>query len=218
VQNNYTVIPGSAYYNPDLEYGRSLLDSPHKIVIAPTILLPFGEGRPFLSESRVADLLLGGWANTPVLTFQSGFPIGVSQNAPSTTYLFGGTPRPNIVPGEEFGVPGDITDRIKQDTRDNLYLNKDAFETAPANEFGNAPRILPGLYSPWRNNIDLSISKQVQTGGGTSASVRIEVLNMFNLVQWASPASTAFGNSSFGQIRNQANNMRQVQFTLRFQF
>ena len=48
--------------------------------------------------------------------------------------------------------------------------------------------------------------------------MRIEVLNVFNQVQWAAPASTALGNSSFGQITNQANNMRMVQFTLRFAF
>ena len=41
---------------------------------------------------------------------------------------------------------------------------------------------------------------------------------MLNLVQWAAPASAAFSNSSFGQITNQANNMRMMQFTARFQF
>ena len=46
----------------------------------------------------------------------------------------------------------------------------------------------------------------------------MEVLNLLNLVQWAAPASSAFGNSSFGQITNQANNMRMMQFTARFQF
>jgi len=44
------------------------------------------------------------------------------------------------------------------------------------------------------------------------------VLNVFNSVQWAAPASSAFGNSAFGQINNQANNMRMIQFTLRFLF
>jgi hypothetical protein len=48
--------------------------------------------------------------------------------------------------------------------------------------------------------------------------VRMEVLNIFNIVQWASPASSAFGNSSFGQLTNQANNMRMIQFTIRFSF
>jgi len=72
--------------------------------------------------------------------------------------------------------------------------------------------------SPWRNNVDLGVNKTFRTGGSTSASVRLEVLNIFNIVQWAAPASSAFGNSSYGQINTQANNMRMVQFTLRFAF
>jgi hypothetical protein len=51
VQNNYTVIPGSDYYNPDLEYGRSLLDSPHKIVISPIMQLSFAK-EPAASSAR----------------------------------------------------------------------------------------------------------------------------------------------------------------------
>ena len=135
-----------------------------------------------------------------------------------TPYLFGGTLRPNVVPGADFLVPGDITDRIKNDTTDNLYLNRAAFTATPSNQFGNAPRTLPGVYSPWRNNMDLSVSKNFSTGKGTTLNARMEVLNILNLVQWAAPASSAFGNSSFGQITNQANNMRLIQFTARFQF
>ena len=89
LQNNYTVIEGSPYYNPDQEYGRSLLDSPHKIVIAPTVNLPFGEGHKW-AQTGVADMLLGGWSVTAVATFQSGFPIGVSQNENTASFLFGG--------------------------------------------------------------------------------------------------------------------------------
>jgi len=217
LQNNYTVIPGSPYYNPDQEYGRSLLDSPHKIVIAPTLLLPFGEGKRF-GSSGLGEAILGGWSITPVITLQSGFPIGISQNQPSQSFLYGNGLRPNLVPGQDFLVPGDITDRITANTTDNLYLNKNAFVTAAANTFGNAPRILPGVFSPWRNNVDLGIRKNVRTGGHTSASVNIEVLNMLNLVQWAAMASSQFGNASFGQITTQANNMRMIQFTLRFAF
>jgi hypothetical protein len=218
LQNNYTVVPDSPYYNPDQEYGLSLLDSPHKIVVAPTVKLPFGEGQRFLAEGRVANILLGGWSITPVITFSSGFPMGVSQNLTSTSFLLGNNLRPNVVPGADFVVAGDITDRIRANTGDNVYFNRNAFTAVLSNQFGNAPRTLPGVYSPWRNNVDLSVSKKVDTGGRTSLSARIEVLNMLNLVQWAAPASSAFGNASFGQIRNQANNMRMVQFTVRFQF
>jgi hypothetical protein len=217
LQNNYTVIPGSPYYNPDLEYGRSLLDSTHKIIIAPTVMLPFGEGKRWAREG-VAAAVLGDWSITPVVQLQSGFPIGVSQNQATQSFLFGNGIRPTIVPGQDFLVPGDITDRITANVTDNLYLNKNAFSTTPVNQFADTSRILPGIYSPWRNNVDLGIRKNVRTGGGTSASINIEVLNMFNIVQWAAMASSQFGNSSFGQINNQANNMRMIQFTVRFQF
>jgi hypothetical protein len=206
LQNNYVVIPGSPYYNPDAEYGRSLLDSPHKLVVAPTLNGPVG------------GWLAGGWSVTTVVTLQSGFPMGVTQNQTTTPFLFGGTQRPNLVPGAGLLVDGDITDRIRANVDDNLYFNKGAFAAAPANQFGNSPRTLPGVLSPWRNNVDLSISKRVKTGGTTIASARIEVLNVFDTVQWAAPASAAFGNAAFGQIRNQANNMRMMQFTFRFAF
>jgi hypothetical protein len=217
LQNNYTVVPGSPYYDPDQEYGRSLLDSPHKVVLAPTFMLPFGEGKRFMANSRVGGAVLGGWSITPVVTLQAGFPLGVSQNVTGTAFLYGGTQRPNIVAGQDFLMPGNITDRITASTTDNLYYNKSAFVASALNTFGNAPRTL-GVYSPWRNNVDLSVSKQVKTGGSTAATIRLEVLNIFNIVQWAAPASSALGNSSFGQITSQANNMRMVQFTLRFQF
>ena len=67
-------------------------------------------------------------------------------------------------------------------------------------------------------HVDLSVRKETPTGAGTSLSLRVEVLNLFNQVHWAAPASSAFGNSNFGLITNQANNMRMVQFTARFQF
>jgi hypothetical protein len=221
IQNNYEVIPGSSYYNPELEYGRSLLDSPHKIVIAPTVMLPFGEGHKFLTNSRIGNALLGGWSITPVATIQSGFPMGVTQlltTSNGLSFLFGGTPRPNLVPGQDILTAGDITDRITANTNDNVYFNKAAFSTSALNTFGNAPRTLPGVLSPWRDNFDLSVAKTVRTGGQTNLNIRLEVLNMFNIVQWAAPASSVFGNSAFGQINNQANNMRMIQFTLRFGF
>jgi hypothetical protein len=221
IQNNYEVIPGSPYYNPELEYGRSLLDSPHKIVIAPTVMLPFGEGHKFLTNSRIGNALLGGWSITPVATIQSGFPMGVTQlltTSNGLSFLFGGTPRPNLVPGQDILTAGNITDRITANTNDNVYFNRAAFSTSALNTFGNAPRTLPGVLSPWRDNFDLSVAKTVRTGGQTNVNIRLEVLNMLNIVQWAAPASSVFGNSSFGQINNQANNMRMIQFTLRFGF
>lgn len=218
LQNNYTVIEGSPYYNPDQEYGRSPLDTPHKIVLAPTLNLPFGDGKKWFT-SGLANVLLGDWSLTSVVTFNSGFPMGASQLVTGRfNYLFGGTPRPTVVPGQDFVIDSDVTERIRGNVSDNRYLNQNAFSTTPADQFGNAPRTLPGAYSPWRNNVDLSIRKGFGLGGNMRATFRMEVLNVLNQVQWAAPASSVFGNAQFGQITNQANNMRMMQFTFRFEF
>jgi trimeric autotransporter adhesin len=218
VQNNYVLVPWSPYYNPDSEYGRSLLDSPHKLVLAPTLLLPFGHDRRFLSRSELGDLLLGGWSVTAVYQAQSGFPLGVSENITGTPFLFGGTIRPDLVAGEPVVNGSDVTERIRANTTDNQYFNLAAFRAVPKNQFGNAPRTLPGVLSPFRNSFSMSAAKQMALPGRASASVRVELLNLFNTVQWASLASSAFGNSSFGQVRTQANNMRSIQFTLRISY
>lgn len=218
VQNSYVLVPWSEYYNPDSEYGRSLLDSPHKTTIAPTVLLPFGEGKRFLSNSRIGNAILGGWSITGVAQFQSGFPMGISQNITGGQFLMGGSVRPNIVDGQEFTAPGDITERIRNSTTDNQYFNLAAFQAVARNRFGNAPRTLPGVLSPFRSSFSMSAAKQVGLPGRANASIRFELLNPFNIVQWAALASSALGNSSFGQVRNQANNMRSVQLTIRVSY
>ena len=69
--------------------------------MTPTVQLPFGEGRRFFNESRIANAILGNWTISAVIQMQSGFPIGVSQNT-NNTNLLGSDQRPNIVPGQEF--------------------------------------------------------------------------------------------------------------------
>jgi hypothetical protein len=218
LQNNYVMVPWSPYYDPDSEYSRSLLDSPHKITLQPTLILPFGSGKRWLSESRAGNAILGGISITAVVQFQSGFPMGISQNVSGTQFLMGGTLRPDVVPGQDFVLDEDVTERIRQNTTNNQYFNLAAFQAVPRNRFGNAPRTLPGVLSPFRNSFSMSVSKQVGLPGRAAASLRLELLNPLNLVQWAALASSALGNSSFGQVRNQANNMRSVQFTARVSF
>ena len=214
--NHYSFIEGSSYFDPGAEYGRSLIDSPHKVSMTPTFQLPFGEGRRFLNESRVANAILGNWTISAVIQMQSGFPIGVSQNT-NNTNLLGAAQRPNIVPGQEF-VLGDITDRLRADPSDDRYLNAAAFSAAPAGTFGNAPRILPGAYSPWRNSTDVAINKDIRFGGGKRATLRLEIINLFDNPWYAAMSSVAFGNNNFGKVESQGNYSRTMQVTGRFSF
>jgi hypothetical protein len=216
VLDNYTVIPGSPQYNPDLHYGLSLLDSPHKLVISPIVELPFGNGRRFLNQEGMLDYLVGGWSVSFVGSIQSGFPLGVSQNN-NNTGLFGANQRPNVKPGVPFLMPGDITERLKQDVvNDNKYLNPDAFELAPAQTFGNAPRILPDVRGPGRASLDMALNKDIRTKGTSKLIVRVEVINLTNTPYYAGFASLAFGSANFSQVTTQANYSRLTQITLRY--
>ena len=214
--NHYTFIEGSSYFNPDAEYGVSLIDSPHKVSMTPTFQLPFGEGRRFLNTSRIANAILGNWTIAAVIQMQSGFPIGVSQNT-NNTNLLGAAQRPNIVPGQEF-VLGDITDRLRANPDDDRYLNAAAFSAAAAGTFGDAPRILPGAYSPWRNSTDIAINKDIRFGGGKRAGLRLEIINVFDNPWYAAMSSVAFGNNNFGRVVSQGNYSRTMQITGRFSF
>src|SRR5204862_290028 len=94
ILDNYNYIPGSPNYNPDVDYGVSLNDMAHKLVIAPIVQLPFGSGA--LAQRTLRGYLIGGWTIAAVAMVQSGFPIPITQ-APNTTNLNGSGQRPNVV-------------------------------------------------------------------------------------------------------------------------
>ncbi len=215
ILNHYTAIPGSPYFNLDAEYGRSRLDSPHKLVASPIFRLPFGAGQRWLKEG-VGNWLAGGWTVSLVIQMQSGFPLGVSQST-NNTNLLGANQRPNMVPGVAVQVPGSITDRLRKNPDDNLYLNPDAFSQAPAGTFGDAPRLLDA-YSPWRSTTDMAINKDVRVGGDRRATLRLEIINLFDNPWYAALFSTAAGNANFGRVTAQANYSRTLQVTARFTF
>ena len=217
IQDNWNYIPGSPTYNPDIDYGLSLLDQPHKLVISPIIQLPFGKGKAHLNQTGVAEYLLGGWSISAVMTVQSGFPIGVSQTNGNNTN--GGGQRPNVVPGVSFIANEDITQALKNSAGlNNQFLNAAAFTQAPTNTLGDAPRILPDVRSPMRNTTDLGINKEFRTGGSTRATMRVEVINLFNNPWYAALASTSVSSTNFGKVTTQGNYSRLAQITLRLSF
>ena len=68
--------------NPRLDYGRSDFDVNHRFVTSLVYQLPVGRGKRFLGNlNKPADLALGGWQVTTIVTFQRGFPFSVICNA-----------------------------------------------------------------------------------------------------------------------------------------
>jgi trimeric autotransporter adhesin len=225
--NNYNYIPSypactstnfAACYNPDADFTTSLLDVPHRVIIAPIVQLPFGSGQRWGSKSTLADWIAGGWTLSTQINLQSGFPLSVQQN--DNTGTFSGVQRPNLVPGVPLDTPGDLADRLASaDHPTATWINPAAFTTAAPFTFGNAPRTITDLRTPPQYNVDAVFIKGFRLGGAKSAQFKIEMLNLFNRVNTrALNGRNTVGNSNFGQTAVQAGFMRITQMTFRFSF
>jgi hypothetical protein len=199
-----------------VDYGYSILDTPHRIIIAPIVELPFGKGKPIGGKSDWSNMLVGGWTAAAVFTWQSGFPIGVNQSN-SNSNLQGNGQRPNVT-GAPFDTPGAWPDRIASaDHPSAAWLNPAAFAAAPAGTWGNAPRVITDVRTPIQTETDLSVSKNVGLSAGKQVQIKVEVINLFNRVQLrGSQMNTVQGNSAFGTIVSQGGFMRTTQVMFRY--
>jgi hypothetical protein len=207
----------TACYDPFAEYGYSILDVPHRVLIAPMYQLPFGEGKRW-ANGRAADLLAGGWTVTASITLQSGFPINIQQAA--ETRLGGqSTNRPNLT-GVEMATPGDLSDRLgSADHPLATWLNPAAFVLAPAGTFGNTPRTITDVRGPGWYVVDAAFIKDIRFTPSKVGQFKLEVLNMLNRpnVRTLQGANT-FGNANFGQTTIQAGFSRLIQMIFRLNF
>jgi hypothetical protein len=151
-----------------------------------------------------------------VFTYQSGFPIGVSQSN-SNSNLQGNGQRP-ILTGAAMDTPGDWPDRIASaDHPAAAWLNPAAFAAAPAGTWGDAPRVITAVRTPIQTETDLSVSKNVAVANGKQLQIKIEVINLFNRVQLrGNQMNTIQGNSAFGTIVSQGGFMRTTQVMFRY--
>ena len=216
--NSYNYIPGSPYYNPNADYTNSINDVPHRVIIAPVVELPFGQGRKYANQGGVADWVLGGWTLSAAINIQSGFPLEVQQN--DNTGTFSAVQRPNIVPGVDLATSGSYEDRLSSaDHPTATWLNPAAFAPAAAFTYGNAPRTITDVRSPGQANVDASFIKNFRVGGTKQAQLKIETLNLFNRPNVrALQGRNTVGNSNFGQTNLQAGFMRITQIMFRFSF
>ena len=202
-------------YNIADEYSYGLLDLPHKIIMAPIIQLPFGEGRKFANENAVADWIIGGWSVSAVVQLEAGFPTRLQYSTGFTNRtapLFGNTSlRPNLT-GTDPATSGSTQARVLS----GQWVNPAAY-SVPTNGLGTAPRSDDRVRSPFRKNLDLVLTKSFNTGGSTRADIRFELLNVTNTPKFRSYESD-INRSTFGRITRQAGFMRITQISLRFTF
>ena len=206
-QNWYDVVDG--------EYGTSLFDSPHRIIMAPIVRIPGpGEDRP------LANALFGGWSMSAIVELVSGAPLSTvtsSGLSNSNLGLLGGRQRPNLVSSP--GTSGSDADRAATGNNAGaLWFNSAAFADAGPGQYGNAPRTISDSRYQFRKNIDFVLAKNTDVGGGAIAQIRFEILNLTNTPKFGGLGNVEFNNSQFGVIDSQVGFMRIWQISFRLSY
>jgi len=190
--------------------------------------LPFGPGKPFLSQPGIASAIFGRWSLTDIVAARTGTPLNITYSRPSSSIATGYTTnaRPNLVPGVSLTPQGG---RFISGTIEN-WINPNAF-TAVTNpdSYGNTPRNLvhgPGL---WQT--DLGISKRIPITERAQLQFRCETFNLFNRAQyslpleeiWLPPTATTPASiepqvSTASTTPIGTGTPREIQFALRLEF
>ena len=201
---------------PSCERASGDFDVRHGFNANAVYVLPFGQGRAFLSNRGVARAVFGSWSVTSIVTSRTGLPINVTQDRSSTSVDTGYTTsqRPNLVPGVSLTPPGGRT-RLN-------WINPAAFTPVPNSGYGDTPRNIGRGPSLWQ--ADLGALKQMQLGERVQMQFRGEVFNLFNRAQYGLPLADS-STTTFGQIVSVVNpgpvgtgTPRQIQLSLRLRF
>jgi hypothetical protein len=197
-------------FDPGAEYSLSSVHSPHRFSSAFTYEMPFGKGRRW-GASTLADLAIGGWSVNGIVTYQTGYPLAITQASNNNSSFGGAGQRPDAT-GLSPATAGGLMDRI------DGYLNRGAFREVSKYQFGNLSRTI-GLRGPGISEWNMSLFKTFSIAEKLKAQFRAEALNALNTPQFRAP-NLAFGvsNANFGRITEQANFARMFQLGVRFFF
>src|SRR5439155_3251575 len=186
--------------NYQAEYSMSADDVPKRLVIGHVYELPVGRGKALGSNwGTVLDKTLGHWQFSGLSTFQSGYPMAISETG-HTTGAQGGGDRPNMIGTPTAACNGGAS-RSARIAGASLLATP--FRTAPPFQFGNSARTLPCLRDGIKN-LDWSLMKSIPVKESFHAEFRAEFFNLFNRPQLGAP-NTTFNSSGFGQVTTQFN-------------
>jgi len=181
--------------------------------------LPFGAGKPYLSQNAFARAVLSYWQISSIFIARSGFPVNLTTGATGPDGN-SSNQRPNLVPGQPL-------------YQDGGTFNAAAFCTPGAKDprypgglcpagFGNVSRNF--LRGPGFAQSDWALSKRFPLSEQVQLQFRAEVFNIFNRAQFANP-NGLISAIDFGRIYLPLNTTpigtgtpRQFQFLLKLQF
>lgn len=198
-------------YNLNKEWAVASFNSPHVTSLNYVYELPFGPNKDYFAFSDWRRYLVAGWSLTGTSTLVSGRPLSL-RAAFNNTGSVVHTLYVNVVPG--------ISPHVSEPSAEQWY-NPAAFAHPDDFTIGNAPRNMPNLYGPARQNHDLSVSKRFPLTSGQSLEFTAVGLNFMNIGNLDDP-DTEIGparapNANAGRILQSVGG-RIIQLGLRLNF
>ena len=115
-------------------------------------------------------------------------------------------------------INGDYGDGDVLGTAPPTYIDRNAFQSAPALTYGNTPRTLAfGLRNPHSVNQDLSVQRDFAIRAALKVRLGLEVFNLFNAVVFGG-INANITNANFGRVSSQTNQPRVAQIKVRVTF
>jgi hypothetical protein len=195
------------YYDYKDGYGNGGLLPHNQITIAQTYALPFGRGQKYGSSiNRYADLALGGWQISGIMTYYSGFPFSPTlENYPGKPNT-GPNNRPDLGTGSPYaGALGG---------REQWFVGGvgGAFLLPASGTFGTYP--INTLIGPQFIQQDIALAKTFKLTERVGFILRADAFNSFNHTNLGLP-NADIQSSSVGQITSLApgGSMRRMQFS-----
>jgi hypothetical protein len=191
--------------NPKRNRALSLFDARNRLVLSYYWELPVPKYEGFKGKA------LDGWAMSGITTFQSGFPIRITEQDDielQSSFDFETPGQPNIAaPFHKLDPRGP----------GNLGFNPSAFteNTVAPGTIGNAPRTV--CCGPGINNWEIAFLKITPLSERFKLEFRGELFNAFNHAQFFQPDGNFTDGSDFGRVKR-ARDPRLVQFALKLSF
>lgn len=200
-------------FNRALNYARSDFDRTHVLQLQFVAELPFGRGKRWGGDTApLVNALVGGWQLSGSVLVASGRPFTVYSGANTFS---------NIVqtPANCSGCSGMGTVHEQGSANLKWYFTPDEigrFSAPGAGEFSDVGR--NAFVGDGTFNLDVGLSKRIQTFGNQRLEYRLEATNVTNSPSFGFPTAT-LTSSTFGRIRDSVTSTaRQVQMALKYYF
>ncbi|MEJ7607044.1 MAG: hypothetical protein WKF37_12460 [Bryobacteraceae bacterium] len=214
--SNGQLSPPQDQYNRRAEKSLANIDRPQRLVLSYLYELPWGQGKPFLSQGVLAKVF-GGFAVSGIHTYQSGSPLRIT--VPNNLPIFGGHLRPNRVDGVPIAIGPGRADfepfNGLTGQQGDLYLNRNAFAIPPPFTLGNLPVFLPDVRGPAHGE-DLSLTNRQRILEASSIEFRADFFNALNRRNLNTPVQD-LTSPNFGRITGQGQ-PRVIQLGFRLDF